>query len=298
MLGAVAGDVLGRPYEIHGVKHRDFTLLSDAAGPTDDTFMTCAVASAILRRRPYADEMKAWYAATQGKVPYGNRFEDWATSDFEGDSRGNGCAMRVSAIAWLAPDLETALEWAADATRPSHNHPESIAAAQATVAVTRLGIEGLDRRTALAIAQKVYGYDLATPLDAYREAYTFETTAAATVTPSLRAVLEGTSYEDVLRRAISMGGDADTMAAIAGGAAEPWLPVPDQIREFVWERLPGAVREVISAFEANKAAPAPGRIDAALAERIMTAAHSAATAPKRASKWATLLGAIWLGARK
>lgn len=255
MLGAVCGDVLGSPWEFRPTKDYGFALYHESCRPTEDTLSTVAVASALLRDRPFSVELRAFHAHSSGH-DFGPRFTEWA-SEPEGTlgrSAGNGACMRVSAIPALAKSLAEALDLAAASAKTSHHHPDSIRAAQATVAAGRLLLEGWDPARMGAAVMAAYGYDLATPLEAYRAAYAFEPLAEHTVYPSLRAVVEATSFEDGMRRAISMGGDADTMAAIAGGVLQFTHPVPDGMRRFVEERLPGVVREVLSAYERRAAA--------------------------------------------
>jgi ADP-ribosylglycohydrolase len=134
MLGAICGDVIGAPYEVTPVTYRDFILLADNGRITDDTVCTCAVAHAVLSgSMAFGDELKHW--AKSFSVPYGERFEAWIHSEHDvNDSAGNGSVSRVSSIPWLAPDLRTALDWAARSAMTSHRHPDSVTAAMAVSA--------------------------------------------------------------------------------------------------------------------------------------------------------------------
>lgn len=237
MFGAICGDVLGAPYEVNPVKFKEFELLADNARFTDDTVCTVAIACAIVSgSMDFGRELKRWGRMFQ--VPYGNRFEEWMHGEYEiNDSAGNGAVMRVSSIAWLAPTLEKALEWAARSVMNSHCHPESVRGAQAVVAAARLSLEGWERDEIKVLLEKVYGYDLTTPLSVQRPDAGFELLAEKTAPVAIRAFLEGEDFEDVLRLAISMGGDADTLAATAGGIAETYFEIPDDIRKHVVKRL-------------------------------------------------------------
>jgi len=252
MFGAICGDVIGAPYEVSPVTYKDFILLADNGRLTDDTVCTCAVATAILDGSlDFARRLKHW--AKAANVPFGERFQDWVHSEHEvNDSAGNGCVSRVSAIPWLAPDLRTALDWAAMSAMTSHRHPDSVKAAMATVAAARLGLEGFGKTEAMAAVSRAFGYRLDVPLDEIRPGYGFRLLAVETAPVALRTVIEGQDFEEVMRLAISMGGDADTLAAAAGGVAEVFHPIPEEIRAHVWERLPGTVRELVLDMEERK----------------------------------------------
>lgn len=253
MFGAICGDVLGAPYEVHQVKFKDFELLNDNARFTDDTVCTVAVASAIMNGKlDFSGELRKW--GRRFEAGYGEQFERWLHSDHAiNDSAGNGAVMRVSSIAWLAPTLEIALDWAAQSALNSHHHPESVRAAQAVVATARLSLEGFSKKKLLPLIEKVYGYDLSTPLDVQRPDAVFELLAEKTAPVAIRAFFEGKDFEDVLRLAISMGGDADTLAATAGGIAETIYVIPHEIRDHVMERLHPVLKEVVVKFQKNLA---------------------------------------------
>lgn len=251
MFGAICGDVLGSVYENFSTKYKTFDLFPRAASATDDTVCTAAIASALLRDWEFDRELRAWTAASTGDG-FSQDFLKWARlEEGVGRSAGNGSAMRVSSIPYLASSLDDALSQAARSSATSHDHPEAIMAAMAVAAAGRLALEGWPADRMGAMIQRVFGYDLSRPLDAYRDSYRFDDSAKGTVGPSLRAVIEATSFEDAMRNVISMGGDADTMAAIAGGVAEIYFPVPADIRAFVEPRMPGPVREVVRAFDAE-----------------------------------------------
>lgn len=253
MFGAICGDVLGAPYEIYPVKFKDFILRADNSRYTDDTVCTFAVAQAILDGSlAFGPSLKKWGRSVN--VAYGERFEGWIHSDLEiSDSAGNGSASRVSSIAWLAPGLEEAADWAAASAMTSHCHPDSIAAAMATVSAAKLGCAGWDKQAVKELIESVFSYDLTTSLDDIRPDYGFRLLARETAPIALRAVIEGSDFEEVLRLAISMGGDADTLAAIAGGVAEAFHPIPPEIAGHVMQRLPGRAKSLLKDFDERRA---------------------------------------------
>jgi ADP-ribosyl-[dinitrogen reductase] hydrolase len=295
MFGAIAGDVLGSTWEFHATKVIDFPLYPESSSITDDSICTAAIASALLRGRGFAQELRAFVGHSSGDN-FGPRFLTWAgePDGVLGDSAGNGACMRVSAIPALSGSLEEALGLAAESAKTSHHHPDSIRAAMATVAAGRLALEGWDAAAMGRAVEAAFGYDLSTPLDDYRAVHTFEPLARDTVGPSLRSVIEATSFEDGMRRVISMGGDADTMAATAGGVLQFYHPVPDEMRAFVTERVPNPLRQVLAAYEAAAAArpivPAPrGDVPEILAralERALT------PPPRRKGRLGAMAGRI------
>ena len=254
MYGAFCGDVLGAPYEVNTVTFKDFILLADNSRFTDDTVCTIAVARSIVDGTfDFADSLKRWGRHFQ--VPYGNLFEAWIWSDAPlYNSAGNGSVSRVASIPWLADSLEQTLGWAAASAMTSHRHPDSVDAACAATAAAWLAMEGWPKDTVRAVIEASIGYDLTTPLDQIRPDYGFRLLASETAPVAIRAVLEGADFEDVMRLAISMGGDADTIAAVAGGIAEVYHPIPHEMQEHVFRRLPQEARELLVEFNVNRRA--------------------------------------------
>lgn len=248
MFGAFCGDVLGAPYEVFPVKYKDFILLADNSKFTDDSVCTIAVGRAIVDGTfDFADSLKRWGRHFQ--APYGNLFEAWINSDVPiNNSAGNGSVSRVGAIPWLAESLDQALDWAASSAMTSHRHPDSVIGACAVTAAAWLAMEGWPKHVMKEVVEQATGYDLTTPLDAIRPDYSFLLLASETAPVAIRAVIEGTDFEDVLRLAISMGGDADTIAAAAGGIAEAYHEIPREMQEHVYRRLPDEARQLLSDF--------------------------------------------------
>jgi ADP-ribosylglycohydrolase len=252
MFGAICGDVLGAPYEVNTVTFKDFILLADNSKYTDDTVCTLAVARSILDGTfDFAASLRRW--GRYFPVQYGPFFEAWIKSDEpSNNSAGNGSVSRIASIPWLAGSLEQTLEWAAASAMTSHRHPDSVDAACAATAAAWLAIEGWPKERVREVIEDAIGYDLTTPLDHIRPDFGFRLMASETAPVGIRSVLEGKDFEDVMRLAISMGGDADTIAAVAGGIAEAYHPIPRDMQDHVFRRLPPEVREALVEFNGRK----------------------------------------------
>ena len=229
MYGAITGDVVGSTYEFANVKTKEFRLLPRGSGFTDDSIMTMAVASALLRAResdrPFRElveeEMLRWgQEYPNPKGGYGTRFRQWLRSPSPApyNSCGNGSAMRVSPCGLYAVTLEEALALAEASALPTHNHPEGIKGAKATAAAVYLAKTGHSKEEIRAYIEENF-YPLNRSLDEIRPVYDFDGTCQGSVPEAIIAFLESENYEDALRCTISLGGDADTMGAITGAIA-------------------------------------------------------------------------------
>ena len=251
MLGAIAGDIIGSAYEARPVKTTDFELFPPGARFTDDTVLTLATADALLGDGDYAGAYRR-YGRAFPDAGYGGTFFGWLFSEEAGPyySWGNGAAMRVSPVGFA---LETVDEVMAEAVRSAavtHNHPEGIKGAQATALAVFLARSGASKAEIRSEIQGSFGYDLARSLDAIRPIYRFDVSCQGSVPESLIAFLESTDYESAVRNAISLGGDADTMACIAGGIAQAFYgAMPKQIVDEVRTRLPEDLLNVLDRFE-------------------------------------------------
>lgn len=248
MLGAIAGDVIGSIYEADPIKTTDFPLLQPACCFTDDSVLTVATAQAILERETFDAAYRAWYRRYPG-AGYGGMFHQWGQSDEIGpyNSFGNGAAMRVAPVGWAYDGLDAVLAAAERSARATHDHPEGIKGAQVTAGAVFLArSEPIEDVLGWA---RGFGYELDTPIDELRPVHTFDVTCQGTVPPALRCAYEAESFEHAVRLAISLGGDADTLAAIAGAIAEARFGgVPSEIRAPVTDRLDRPLRSVIAAF--------------------------------------------------
>jgi len=223
MLGAIVGDVIGSVHEFAGTKTKDFPLFVQGSTFTDDSVLTVAVADWILSGRNLVELFHA-YTDSYPERGYGGMFYHWATRRHSEpyNSFGNGAAMRVSPVGFAFETLDEVLTWAKRSAEVTHNHPEGIRGAQATAVAIYLArrIQGKDeiRRR----IESLFSYDLSPRLEQIRKTYCFDETCQGTVPQALMAFFESVSYEDAIRNAISLGGDADTLACITGGVAEAY----------------------------------------------------------------------------
>lgn len=247
MLGAIAGDVLGSIHESHPIRTKDFDLLNSDCVFTDDTVMTAAVADSLMNRIPYVESLQMW-GRKYPRAGYGGWFSKWIDSDFPKpyNSFGNGSAMRCSSVGWLFEDEGSVLEEAKKSAEVTHNHPEGIKGAQAVA----LGVmQCRQGRTKLEIQEKLedlFDYDLSQTMEQVKFNYSFDVTCQGSVPQAITAFLESEDFEDAIKNAISLGGDADTQACIAGALAEAfYMKIPDQIKEFVLTRITPDILDVL-----------------------------------------------------
>jgi len=247
MLGAIAGDIIGSVYEFRPIKRKDFEpLFAEGAEFTDDTVLTVAVADCLMNGRDPGQALKMW-GRRYPHCSWGGRFREWLFSDEREpySSFGNGAAMRVSPAGLLADSLEDAWAMSDRVTRVTHNHPEGMKGARATVTAIVLARQGV---AAQAIREEIagrFGYDMARSVDEIRPAYGFDESCQRTVPEALICALEAQDFEDAVRNAVSLGGDADTLAAIAGAVAEARFGVPAAIASEALQRLPIEMQAIL-----------------------------------------------------
>ena len=233
MLGAIIGDIVGSIYEWNRIKTKDFTFFSHYCDFTDDAVCTVAVADILLHDLPPAETMQEWCRHYPGRG-YGGMFGDWIYFDEPTSygSYGNGAAMRVSPAAFLNQgDLDAALVASDNVTAITHDHPEGIKGARATTHAIWLAYQGEDVAAIREVIAAEYDYDLTQTVDEIRPNYFFNETCQGTVPQAITCALESDSFEDAVRNAISLGGDSDTLAAIAGPIAEALHGIPQDIKE-------------------------------------------------------------------
>ena len=220
MLGAIAGDIIGSVYEGNNIKTKDFPLFSSGCRFTDDTVLTIAVADVLLNGGNYTEWFKD-YCRRYPNAGYGMNFRNWALSSRTEpyNSWGNGSAMRVSPIGFVLKDLDSVLREAKRSAEVTHNHPEGIKGAQATVAAIFLARTERNKKLIKSYIEATFGYNLNFSLDQIRPNYQFDVSCQGSVPQAIVAFLESTDFEDAIRNAISIGGDSDTIACIAGGIA-------------------------------------------------------------------------------
>lgn len=238
MLGAIIGDIAGSRYEFHNSKTTDFPLMDDHCFFTDDTVMTVAVAEGLMNGKRDPEKTEAAIVKAMQKygrmfpdAGYGGKFGEWLQNEHPEPygSYGNGSAMRVSPVASYFHTLSEVEKFAEISARVTHNHPEGIKGAQATAAAVFLAGNGRDRIYIKRYIELKYHYDLSKSLDTLRPDYTFNVTCQGTVPQAITAFLLSESFEDAIRKAISLGGDSDTLAAITGSIAEAFYGVPEEL---------------------------------------------------------------------
>jgi ADP-ribosylglycohydrolase len=249
MRGAIAGDIIGSIYEAAPIKTKDFPLFGRGVTFTDDTVCTVAIADALLSGGDLARSLRAYVRRYPGRG-YGGMFLRWAhTRGMPAyGSWGNGAAMRVSAIAWLAADEADALATAARTAAVSHDHPDAIAGAQATVLAAWLARHGADPGSIRREIAARFGYDLRQSVEQIRAWYAFDVSCSGTVPPALVCALEASGYEDAIRNAVSLGGDTDTLACITGGIAEALHGLPPLIAAQAQSHLDAGLLSVLDRF--------------------------------------------------
>ncbi|MEO1435014.1 MAG: ADP-ribosylglycohydrolase family protein [Bacteroidota bacterium] len=250
MLGAIAGDIIGSRFERNNLKSKDFELFDPSCRFTDDTVLTIAIADAILNDISYETCVRQ-YAIKHPFAGYGGTFKKWMFGLMAGpyNSWGNGSAMRVSPIGFAYDAVEGVLEEAKRSAEITHNHPEGVKGAQAVALAIWLARQGRSKREIKTDLEARFDYDLSRTLDAIRPDYQFDVSCQGSVPEAIIAFLESTDLEDAIRNAISIGGDSDTIACIAGGIAEAFYgTVPETIRAQVRSRLPEPFLQVMDAF--------------------------------------------------
>ena len=263
MYGAILGDIIGSPYEFdQGGKTKDFPLFSEGCNFTDDTVMTIAVAESFLDMDFAEDDdvtfdRLCYYLRSWGKryphAGYGARFSRWLRFSWEQpySSFGNGSAMRVSAIGWLFDELWMTRAMARLSASVTHDHPEGLKGAEATAAAIYLARHGSTKAEIKDFIQENFGYDLGRTCDEIRPHYHHVESCQETVPEAITAFLEGDSFEDVIRTAVSLGGDCDTLTCIAGSIAEAFYGVPANLKQQCRSYLPDEMLEVLDRFDAR-----------------------------------------------
>ncbi len=263
MLGAIIGDIAGSRFEFSPTNDYNFELFSNECSFTDDTICTVAVADALLRNRDFGESIHDWcrrYPHPMGG--YGGRFAAWVMSDNPQpyNSFGNGAAMRVSPVAWWSKDLSGVEILAKETSQCTHNHPEGIKGAQAVAAAIYeclfMRLDFLKKNKAptkddiinigLKRALELSGYNIRLSLKNVQNH--FDETCQGTVPVALWIISESSSFEDALRRAVSLGADADTLGAIVGSIAEAIWDIPDEMKQQALSFLPQEMKDVVTEF--------------------------------------------------
>lgn len=261
MIGAILGDIIGSPYEFDmGGKSKDFPLFCEKSTYTDDTVMTIAVCAAFMDSGTNAPDEEILknleirmrqFGNEYPDAGYGLRFRQWLADSKSGayNSLGNGSAMRVSSVAWLYNDIDAVRHAARLSAEVTHNHPEGIKGAESTASAIFLARTGHSKTEIKEYVEQEFGYDLSRACDEIRPNYHHVETCMETVPEAITAFLEGQSFEDVIRTAVSLGGDCDTLTVIAGSIAEGFYGVPDELKEECYRRLPKPLLDILRKFE-------------------------------------------------
>ena len=261
MFGAILGDIIGSPYEFdRGSKTKNFPFFDKGCGFTDDTVMTIAVAEGLMKIGADADDdvikgaitdtMHKW-GAKYPNAGYGSNFGTWLHLKDKKpyNSFGNGSAMRVSAAGWLAETLDEARRLARLTAEVTHNHPEGIKGAEATASAIFMARSGCCKEEIKDYIIDKFEYDLSRTCDEIRPAYHHVESCQETVPEAITAFLEGNDFEDVIRTAVSLGGDCDTLTAIAGSIAEAFYGIPFALKIEAYHRLEEDLNAVLAEFE-------------------------------------------------
>lgn len=251
MLGAVAGDIIGSPYEGRPIKSTHFPLFGPDSRFTDDTVLTVAVADAILKGGSYAEALRRW-GRRYPHAGYGAAFFHWMLSGNAGPygSWGNGSAMRVSPVGLAFDTEDQILEEAFRSAAVTHNHPEGIKGAQAVALAVFMARKGAGKEEIREEIKARFGYDLTRSLAEIRPGYAFDVSCQGSVPESILAFLESEDFESAVRNAVSLGGDADTMGCIAGAIAHAFYgSLPGWILEETRARLPSELLAVVEEFK-------------------------------------------------
>lgn len=259
MLGAVVGDIVGSVYENHPIKTTEFPLWNPKCTFTDDTVMTVACADALMSamgkspkevRAEVIRKLQYW-GNRYPKAGYGHRFETWLkeTDPKPYHSWGNGSAMRVAAAGWLYPTIGLTADHARYTAEVTHDHPEGIKGAQSVASAIFMLRNGKSKKEVRSYVRGVYGYDFSFTLDEIRPTYDFDVSCRGSVPQAFMSFFESTDFESCIRNAVSLGGDSDTIAAIAGSLAEAHYGIPVEIERKALSYLD---KEMVDVYEKLK----------------------------------------------
>ena len=254
MLGALVGDIIGSMYEFLNTKRTDFELFPEGSRFTDDSVMTLAVAKWLLEDEAHSIHYLIYCMQELGdhypNAGYGGRFMEWLFEENPQpyNSWGNGAGMRVSPVGLYAKTLDEALALAALTACVSHNHPEGVKGAQAIAASVFLCKQGKSKQEIKEYVEQTFGYNLHRTIAEIRPNYYFDVSCQGSVPEAIIAFLEGNSFEEVIRLAISIGGDSDTIGAMAGAIAACRYPIPEEIAERCDSLLTEDLRDIKDRF--------------------------------------------------
>lgn len=270
MLGAIIGDIAGSTYEVEEIKaikeginyekririlNNKVPLFNEDSSYTDDTVLTASIADAIINSKDYEEILKEYGNREinlgldkYGRNRFGKGFCDWLKGDYIGNSYGNGCAMRISPIANYYDNEDDVLEETIKATRPSHNHEDSYLGVMAVSTCIYLAKNKQSKEKIKSYIELKYGYDLNYNLEELQRTYKFTSKAKESVPQAIFCFLESNDFEDAIRKAISIGGDSDTIAAITGSIAEAYYEIDEKLIKEVEKYLPEYIINITNEF--------------------------------------------------
>ncbi|MEO1353161.1 MAG: ADP-ribosylglycohydrolase family protein [Cyanobacteria bacterium J06635_15] len=253
MLGAIIGDAIGSAFE--RLKIEEFDLITPESHWTENTVLMLATTDYLLYGGDYRTSYQRWYHwYPQVNGDYSRRFSEWANAKAPRPyySCRNDGALRVIPVAYAFDNLKDVMAEAERSALVSHNHPEGAKGAQAVAAATFLAKAGASKEAISELLSNIFSYDLQTPYQELQLSYQYSELAQDTVPAAIIAFLASKSYEDAIRKAIALGGDANTLAAMTGGIAEAFFHyIPQNLRHWIWALLDESQRDLISEFQAE-----------------------------------------------
>lgn len=250
MIGAIIGDIIGSTHEFKTAKEYKGPLFPSGSRITDDTVLSLATANSLLKNIDYGNEYARFFSlcsfykneAYLGlEMGFGPRFVHWAMMNEESrapyNSFGNGSSMRVSAIGWAFENIEDVIAEAEKSANPTHNHPEGIKGACAIASAVFMARKGSERNEIKEFIEGRFGYDLNFDIFDLRDNYKFDVTCQGSVPHAIFCALKADNFEQVMRNCLFIGGDTDTIAAMAGSIAEPLYGIPQNIKDNAIELL-------------------------------------------------------------
>lgn len=260
LFGAMCGDIIGSAYEFTPTKDLNFQLIKSSARPTDDSVCSIGIADALLiaasrhsntlEEAPFTESLQKW-CRKYPRAGYGGHFHSWIRLEkpYPYNSWGNGSAMRVSPVGAISRNLNQVMTLAQESASVTHNHPEGIKGAQATAIAIYLALRGASKEEIKSLIEKGFGYDLSRSYYDIQPDYSFDVSCQGSVPEAIICFLTATDYESTIRHAVAMGGDADTMGAIAGGIAAAYYgEIPANLLSECEKRIPNDMKEVIRNF--------------------------------------------------
>ena len=256
MLGAVIGDIIGSPYEFHNIKTKDFELFCKRSCFTDDTILTCATADWLVNKMSPKDALLKWGKCYQNRTyengtvnAFGKGFLSWLENQTPLHAKTNGCIMRLSPVIFAFDNKQEALKHALEFTKITHNHEDSLIATAAYIETAFLLKQNIPPQIIKNKIMHRYQYNLSQSVDEIRKNYNkFYCSCKNSVPQAIICALDASSYEDAIRNAVSLGGDSDTLATMAGGLAQISYQIPQHIKQAALKYMDANVIEMIRQF--------------------------------------------------